>query len=133
MRVCLEESLPGDVNAISAVVQRVSDLLVDRGGIHGHEAEISLALTEALANAIRYGAKNDPAKTVRLTVYCGQKRGMKIVVQDPGEGFDPVSIASPTTEEGLVSDHGRGLYMIKALLDDVHWEKNGTEIHLTKY
>ena len=133
MRVCLEESLPGDVNAISAVVQRVSDLLVDRGVIHGHEAEISLALTEALANAIRYGAKNDPAKTVRLTVYCGQKRGMKIVVQDPGEGFDPVSIASPTTEEGLVSDHGRGLYMIKALLDDVHWEKNGTEIHLTKY
>ena len=133
MRVCLEESLPGDVNAISAVVQRVSDLLVDRGVIPGHEAEISLALTEALANAIRYGAKNDPAKTVRLTVYCGQKRGMKIVVQDPGEGFDPVSIASPTTEEGLVSDHGRGLYMIKALLDDVHWEKNGTEIHLTKY
>ncbi len=132
-QVCLEENLPGDVNAISGAVQRVSDLLVDRGVVHGHEAEISLALTEALANAIRYGAKNDPSKTVRLTVLCGSRRGMKIVVQDPGEGFDPSGIASPMTDEGLLSDHGRGLYMIKALLDDVHWEKNGTEIHMTKY
>ena len=132
-RVCLEENIPGDVNAIAAMVQRVTDLLVERGVVRGHEAEISLALTEALANAIRYGARKDPAKSVRLTLYCGDKRGMKIVVQDPGPGFDPATIPSPVTADGLLSDHGRGLHMIKALLDDVHWEKNGTEIHMTKY
>jgi len=132
-RVCLEESIPGDVNAIAAVVQRVTDLLVERGVVRGHEAEISLALTEALANAIRYGARNDPARSVRLTLYCGDKRGMKVVVRDPGPGFDPATIPSPMTADGLLSDHGRGLHMIKALLDDVHWEKNGTEIHMTKY
>ena len=132
-RVCLEENIPGDVNAIAAVVQRVTDLLVERGVVRGHEAEISLALTEALANAIRYGARNDPARSVRLTLYCGDKRGMKVVVRDPGPGFDPATIPSPMTADGLLSDHGRGLHMIKALLDDVHWEKNGTEIHMTKY
>jgi serine/threonine-protein kinase RsbW len=131
--VCMEETMPGNVDAISPLVQRVTDLLTERGVVRGHEAEISLALQEALANAVRYGTKGDPAKTVHLKLSCGRKRGMKIVVRDPGPGFDPASVPSPTTEDGLMSDHGRGLHMIKALLDDVHWEKNGTEIHLTKY
>lgn len=132
-QVCLEETMPGDVNAIAAVVQRVTDLLVERGVVAGHEMEIALALQEALANAVRYGARNDPAKTVRLILYCGERTGMKIVVRDPGPGFDPASIPSPTTADGLLSDHGRGLHMIKALLDEVTWENNGTEIHMTKY
>ena len=58
---------------------------------------------------------------------------MKIVVRDPGPGFDPASVPSPVTPDGLLSDHGRGLHMIKALLDEVTWENHGTEIHLTKY
>jgi serine/threonine-protein kinase RsbW len=132
-QLCLEETMAGDVNAISALVQRVSDLLTERGIVRGHEAEISLALQEALANGVRYGTKGDPTKTIYLGVFCGRKRGVRIVVRDPGPGFNPDSVPSPMTEDGLVSDHGRGLYMIKALLDEVHWEKNGTEIHLTKY
>lgn len=132
-QVCLEEAMPGNVEAISPLVQRVTDLLTDRGVVHGHEAEISLALQEALANAVRYGTKGDPAKIVRLTLSCGRKKGMKLVVHDPGPGFDPASVPSPMTEDGLLSDHGRGLHMIRALLDEVHWENNGTEIHLTKY
>lgn len=132
-QVCLDEDIPGDVNAIGPVVQRVTDLLIERGVARGHEMEIALALQEALANAIRYGAKNDPGKTVHLTLSCGERKGMKIVVRDPGSGFDPASIPSPVTADGLLSDHGRGLHMIKALLDEVKWEKSGTEIHMIKY
>ncbi len=132
-QVCLEETIPGDVNAIAAVVQRVTDVLVERGVVPGHEMEISLALQEALANAVRYGARNDPSKLTHLTLYCGKHKGMKIVVRDPGPGFDPATIPSPVTANGLLSDHGRGLHMIKALLDEVTWENNGTEIHMTKY
>ena len=132
-RVCLEETMPGDVTAIGPLVQRVTDLLVERGVARGHETEIALALQEALANAVRYGARSDPSKTVQVTLFCGERRGIKIVVRDPGPGFDPASIPSPVTADGLLSDHGRGLHMIKALLDEVTWEKNGTEIHMTKY
>ena len=132
-QLCLEESMPGHVEAIGPLVQRVSDLLIERGVVRGHEMEIALALQEALANAVRYGAGNDPAKRVQVTVSCGERKGMKIVVRDPGAGFDPASVPSPMTEDGLLADHGRGLHMIKALLDEVRWEKNGTEIHMTKY
>ena len=131
-QVCLDEDIPGDVNAIGPFVQRVTDLLIERGVVRGHEMEIALALQEALANAVRYGAKNDPSQTVHVTVSCGERKGMKIVVRDPGPGFDPASIPSPITADGLLSDHGRGLHMIKALLDEVTWENNGTEIHMIK-
>ncbi len=132
-RICLEETIPGEVAAIAPLVQRVTDLLIERGVIRGHEMEIALALQEALANAVRYGARNDPGKRIHVTLSCGAKKGMQLVVRDPGNGFDPASIPSPMTANGLLSDHGRGLYMIKALLDDVRWESNGTEIHLIKY
>ncbi len=132
-QVCLDEDMPGSVEAISPLVQRVTDLLIERGVVRGHEMEIALALQEALANAVRYGARNDPAKTVHVTLACGERKGMKLVVRDPGPGFDPASIPSPVTADGLLSDHGRGLHMIKALLDEVTWEKSGTEIHMTKY
>lgn len=132
-RICLEETIPGDVEAIAPLVQRVTDILIERGVVRGHEMEIALALQEALANAVRYGARKDPGKKVHLTLSCGERRGMKIVVRDPGTGFDPASVPNPISADGLLSDHGRGLHMIKALLDKVHWEKNGTEIHMTKY
>lgn len=132
-QVCLEEAMPGDVNAIADLVQRVTDLLIERGVVHGHEMELALALQEALANAVRYGARNDASKTVQVTILCGERKGAKIVVRDPGPGFDPASVPSPVTADGLLSDHGRGLHMIRALLDEVRWEKNGTEIHMTKY
>ena len=125
--------MPGHVDSIGPLVQRVTDLLVERGVVHGHEMEIALALQEALANAVRYGAGNDRSKNVHVTVSCGGRKGMKIVVRDPGPGFDPASIPSPITADGLLSDHGRGLHMIKNLLDEVRWEKNGTEIHMTKF
>ena len=132
-QVCLDEAMPGHVDSIGPLVQRVTDLLVERGVVHGHEMEIALALQEALANAVRYGARNDPAKIVYVTMLCGERKGMKIVVRDPGPGFDPASIPSPITADGLLSDHGRGLHMIKNLLDEVRWENNGTEIHMIKY
>ncbi len=132
-QVCLDETVPGSIDAISPVVQRVTDLLIERGVVRGHEMEIALALQEALANAIRYGAKSDSGKSVHVRLFCGERKGMKLVVSDPGPGFDPASVPSPVTADGLLSDHGRGLHMIKALLDEVWWEKNGTEIHMTKH
>ena len=132
-QVCLDETMPGSVDAIGPLVQRVTDILIERGIVRGHEMEIALALQEALANAVRYGAGNDPGKTVQVTLSCGERKGMKLVVRDPGPGFDPASVPSPITADGLLSDHGRGLHMIKNLLDEVRWEKSGTEIHMMKY
>ncbi len=128
--VKVDLTLPGDVNAISPVVGKVMAIVNEMGCAGGREFEIELALREALANAIEHGSGHDPSKQVQCCVACDQARGMLIVVRDPGPGFDPASIPSPTLGQNLFSTGGRGIYLINQLMDDVRFEKGGTEIHM---
>jgi len=98
----------------------------------GKEFEIETALREALANAIRHGCRNDPDKRVEVCVACDPARGILIVVRDPGAGFDPTSIPSPVRGRNLYRHHGRGIYLINQLMDEVSFERGGTEIRMLK-
>ena len=57
---------------------------------------------------------------------------MLIIVRDPGGGFAPEEIPSPVSGECLYSAHGRGIYLINQLMDDVRFKRGGTEIHMRK-
>ena len=124
--------IPADVNMISPVVAEVMQVVRDMGCANGKEFEIELALREALANAIQHGGKNDPSNQVECCVACDQNRGMLIIVRDPGGGFDPNELPSPILGENLFSTHGRGIFLINQLMDEVRFEKGGTEIHMIK-
>jgi serine/threonine-protein kinase RsbW len=92
-----------------------------------------LALQEALANAIVRGCGNDPSKNVEFCVACDESRGLSIVVRDPGPGFGPASIPNPTMGENVFSEHGRGIFLVNQLMDEAHFERGGTEIHMRKF
>ena len=128
----LDFVVPGDVNAISPVVQGVMHIAKQMECAQGKDFEIEMAVREALANAIVHGCRNDPGKTVQVCVACDVARGMLIVVRDPGHGFDPASVPSPTMGQNVFSEHGRGIYLINELMDEVHFERGGTEIHMVK-
>jgi serine/threonine-protein kinase RsbW len=98
----------------------------------GKEEAIELALSEALANAVIHGAKGDPKKVIECDVACDETRGMLIVVRDPGPGFDSTSIPSPIMGENIYSNHGRGIFLINQLMDEVQFRNNGKEIHMLK-
>jgi len=130
--VRLDVELPGDAAAITPVVDRVLTLARDVGCAQGKEFEIETALREALANAVRYGCEHNPGKTVQLCVACDQKRGMIIIVRDPGPGFDPAQIPSAVAAEQLFSHHGRGIFLISQLMDHVEFGHGGREIRMHK-
>lgn len=77
-----------------------------------------IALTEAVNNAIVHGNDNNPALTVRYVVSCTD-RGVFCVVEDQGSGFDLDRIADPTDPVNLLSDGGRGIFLIRALMRDL--------------
>src|SRR5271169_6363137 len=104
-----EVTLPADVSAISPVVGWVMRLVGELEYATGKEFEIEMALREALANAILHGCKGDPNKKIECSVTGDREEGIVIVVRDPGSGFDPKSIPSPTEESNLLSEHGRGI------------------------
>jgi len=125
-------ALAADRKAVDQVVEQVMRSVRDMKCVDGKEDDIELALQEALANAVVHGAKEDPTKTVECLVACDEQRGILIIVRDPGEGFDPKAIPSCTMGENLYSNHGRGIFLINQLMDEVKFRKNGTEIHMVK-
>jgi serine/threonine-protein kinase RsbW len=117
---------------VDPVVQAIMASVREMEGVDGKEDAIELALQEALANAVIHGAKEDPSKIVECLVGRDQERGILIVVRDPGTGFNPQAIPGCTVGENVYSDHGRGIFLINQLMDEVEFRKNGTEIHMVK-
>jgi serine/threonine-protein kinase RsbW len=128
----LDVTFKADINAISPIADSVLKTAHRMGCGQGHEAKIEIAIREALANAIKHGAGGDASKQVRCCVACDESRGMLIVVSDPGRGFDPATVPSPFAGEQLYSEHGRGLYFINQLMDQVWFSGGGTQIHMVK-
>ena len=125
-------TLAADRKAVDPVVAQVMEAVRDTKCVNGKADAIELSLQEALANAVVHGAKEDPTKTIECLVACDDERGVLIIVRDPGEGFDPKGIPSCTVGENLYSNHGRGIFLINQLMDEVQFRKHGTEIHMRK-
>jgi len=133
LMIRIEVTLNADPTAINPVVEGIMEMARKLECAAGKEFEIETALREALANAIVHGCKKDPTKKIQCSVGCDEKRGMLIVVRDPGSGFDPLAVPDPCNGENVFSNHGRGIYLINQLMDEVKFERNGSEIHMRKY
>lgn len=132
LKLRVRVTLAAERKSVDPVVQQVMKAVREMKCVNGKEDAIELSLQEALANAVVHGAKEDPSKTVECLVACDEQRGILIIVRDPGPGFDPGAIPACTMGENLYSNHGRGIFLINQLMDEVKFHKNGTEIHMVK-
>jgi serine/threonine-protein kinase RsbW len=129
--IALESSLPSEVTAISPFVDKLMLLLNNCGCVPAGVSDVEIALREALANAIIHGNHEDRRKHVHVTCCC-EPDEVSITVKDEGRGFDISSVPDPTAPENIVSVHGRGVHVIKALMDEVRFEEGGSVIHMKK-
>jgi anti-sigma regulatory factor (Ser/Thr protein kinase) len=88
-----------------------------------------VGVTEALANAVLYGNDSDPGKTVRIDVSVDTRR-VEVRVTDQGDGFDPRRIPDPTTPENIESPGGRGLFLIRHLMDEMEFNDRGNAVRM---
>lgn len=128
----LDVTISANPNSISGVVDGVMQIARQMKCAEGNEYQVELALREALANAIVHGCNNDPNKKVECCVVCTENSDVMIVVRDPGEGFTPGAVPNPLATENLYSNHGRGIYLINQLMDEVSFDRNGAEIRMRK-
>ncbi len=124
--------IPADPAAIETVTEGVAHALRGKPGVAGHEYEIELALQEALANAIRHGCHGDPTKLVQCCVTYGDTGDLLIVVRDPGPGFDVNSVTNPLDEANMLKPHGRGIFLMNQLMDEVRFADGGRELQMRK-
>src|ERR1700745_9372 len=129
----LDLAMPANSEAIATVVDSISEILIRLEVPEQKRLEVALAVQEALANAVVHGCGNDPSKRVRCRLKTDADGHILIIVTDPGPGFSPNLAKDPKLNENLHSDHGRGVYLIRQLMDEVHFERNGNEIRMWKY
>ena len=94
---------------------------------------IAMAVREAMINAVLHGNAYDPAKRVNLS-FEQNNRELIIIIGDQGRGLEPDEIPDPLAPENLMKQSGRGIFLIRAFMDEVRFRKlePGTEITLIK-
>jgi anti-sigma regulatory factor (Ser/Thr protein kinase) len=100
--------------------------------VGGKEEFVELALREAVSNAILHGNRLESRKLVHVRCCCEGVKGVFIVVRDQGHGFDPNTIPNPLAVENLEAEHGRGIHLMKLAVDEVSFQRVGTEVHIRK-
>lgn len=132
IEVVMDERIPAVIDGLPAVIDRIMEVIRGRGCGASDAFEIELAVTEALANAVKHGCGCDPTKLVEVVVACDHQQGLVIVVRDPGPGFDPTRVPSPLAGRNLYSFNGRGVFLINRLMDEVHYQRGGSEVWMRK-
>ncbi len=83
--------------------------------------KLLIATTEAVNNGILHGNKRDPQKRVTLTCQANHS-SLVVTVQDEGPGVDPEKLPDPLAEENLLRENGRGVFLMRSLMDSVEFE-----------
>jgi serine/threonine-protein kinase RsbW len=95
---------------------------------------ITMAVREATVNAVLHGNHYNPAKRVTVSFETAPN-ALTIVVCDEGAGLDPATVPDPLSPENLLKQSGRGIFLIRSFMDEVHFRSNspGTELSMIKF
>ena len=95
--------------------------------------EIRLALREALNNALKHGSRLDTSKKIYFAYRCDPRQGLWVMVRDEGSGFDPEVVPDPTIPENLDRTGGRGVFLMRNLMDKVEFRDGGREVQMWRH
>jgi serine/threonine-protein kinase RsbW len=124
--------MPSELKAISPLVDRLMRLIEGSRCIAGEEYAVELGLREALSNAVIHGNRLDAHKLVHVRCRCKVGKEISLIVSDQGQGFDVQTVFDSVAVEDLEAEHGRGLQLMKSVMDEVSFQQRGTEVHMCK-
>jgi serine/threonine-protein kinase RsbW len=115
-------------------IEAAADQLATEAGLDEDERfRVTMAVHEAAINAVLHGNDYNPALHVDVSM---ENTGTKLifVIADQGKGFDPDRVPDPSAAENLLRGTGRGIFLIRSLMDEVHFRQlnPGTEMTLVK-
>lgn len=104
------------------LVQVVLNDTLERLGVDGDTCHwVDIAVREAVANAIKHGNTQDPAKKVRIDAEIGRE-DLMVRVEDEGTGFDPDRLEDPLAPENRLKPNGRGIFYMRSFMDQVDYD-----------
>lgn len=130
VRTRTEFAIPADLRYVAPAAGYLARIAREHG-FHPRVwlENLPLALDEAISNSIRHGCGQDSALEVKVEVWFSHDV-MKIRIEDPGNGFDPDALIDPASEEGLHRGGGRGVLLMRELMDRVEFQDGGRVVLL---
>ncbi len=125
--------IKSDLNKVHQV-EKVTEMIADYMRFLDEEKDsLAIAVTEIVGNAIVHGNKNDKNKNVTID-FEYKNDSITVVIQDEGKGFNENDIANPLEPENLLKESGRGIFIVRALMDQVNfvYTKGGMQVRLVK-
>jgi len=116
-------------------VEAAADRLATEAGLDEDQRfHIAMAVREAAINAVLHGNEYDPGRQIEVSLE-NTGRDLVITIADQGRGFDPGKVPDPLAQENLLRGTGRGIFLIRSLMDEVHFRQldPGTELTLVKH
>lgn len=116
-------------------VEQTAEQMAKKAGIDEDELfKITMAVREAAVNAVLHGNSYDPEKRITASF---ENTGDSLVIRiaDQGKGLDPATLPDPLAPENLLRGSGRGIFLIRSFMDEVHFKQlhPGTELTLIKH
>ncbi|MBF0531951.1 MAG: ATP-binding protein [Candidatus Omnitrophica bacterium] len=128
----ISESLPSDLGRVEAFISAAMAKLSPELPDPSFGFQIKLALHEALVNAVRHGNQMNPQLAVRVDIALEPGK-LAITVTDQGRGFDARQVPVPTCVEHLEKLSGRGIFLIRKIMDQAEFLDQGRTIKMVKY
>jgi len=127
-------SLDSNLDSVYKIEQTAEESAERAGFDEDTAAHIAMAAREAAVNAVMHGNAYDPEKHVEV-VFETTAVSLTVRVSDQGPGLDPDTIPDPLAPENILRGSGRGIFLIRAFMDEVHFRQlhPGTELILIKY
>ncbi len=122
-------SLVENIRIVESFIDNAKEEFSLTDDIYGN---IMIAITESVNNAIIHGNGGDKSKSVSLTLAV-EENVLVFLVQDEGTGFDYNSLPDPTAPENIDKPGGRGIFLMKALSDELEFLNDGKTIKLCFY
>jgi serine/threonine-protein kinase RsbW len=127
MNTVFAKELKSTTEAISTTLSEALDVLAAHKWCNeDHTFNIRLCLEEALVNAVVHGNQNQPDSTVTIDI-SEHEDTCTISVRDQGTGFDPTGVKMSNCDE----QGGRGVCIIKAFMEDVHFNSEENCLEMT--
>lgn len=123
-------NIPNDLSSIEEAVEFVMQRCpACSQSPRKYRLNLQVGLAEALANAMLYGNGPDSSKRVKVEV-AFQGSSITARITDQGPGFDPLAVPDPTTRANVLKADGRGIFLMRKLLDEVRFNDQGNSVTL---
>jgi serine/threonine-protein kinase RsbW len=127
-------TLDSTLDSVNKVEQTAEQLAVKVGFGEDDLHKITMSVREAAVNAVLHGNAYDPSKKI-MVAYETSPNTLAITITDEGKGLSEEEVPDPLAEENLLKTSGRGIFLIRSFMDEVHIRDlhPGTEITLVKH